>query len=261
MAKATDPEGVQWSAHRRWMCPHLHMTDLGGDGQWAPGLAVVAAWAIILLQIIVTWPFWIVGQWLGAPWTIVISRNGVPVHEERGKGNWRARIRNITESAAAGTLLQAVAASLPPETEMHMTPETWMRMPLETKAMLRTMRTYGKPPYAAITPETKPEKHNVVGAAWPGPTGGTLTPEQVRNMAFSRPPVGKRGYNEDDVDAFLDIVEEALRDPPGRTLTPEEVRRVAFSKPPRGMVGYDEDEVHAFLDLIEQEMTNRAPET
>ena len=145
MAKATDPDGVKWAAHRRWMCPHLRMTDFGADGQWAPGLAVLATWAIILLQIIVTWPFWIIGQWFGASWTIVISRNGVPVHEERGTGNSRLRIQDITEAAAGGTLLQAVAASLPPETEMHMTPQTWMSTSLETKATLRRMLSYGPP--------------------------------------------------------------------------------------------------------------------
>jgi DivIVA domain-containing protein len=40
--------------------------------------------------------------------------------------------------------------------------------------------------------------------------GGCLTPEQVRNVAFSKPPLGKRGYNEAEVDAFLDRVEAAL---------------------------------------------------
>lgn len=37
-------------------------------------------------------------------------------------------------------------------------------------------------------------------------TRGWLTPEQVRNVAFSKPPIGARGYNEDEVDAFLDRV-------------------------------------------------------
>jgi DivIVA domain-containing protein len=211
MAKATDPDGVQWSAHRRWMCPHLHLTDLGADGQWASGVAVLALGAFILLQIIVIWPFWIIGQWLGAPWTIVISRNGVPVHEERGRGNSRARIQNLTEAAAAGTLLQAVAASLPPETEMHMTPETWMSTSLKTKATLATLWSNGHPQSAAITRETKPDKHNVVEAAPPDPTGGRPTPEQVRNTAFSQPPIGNRGYNEDEVDAFLDLVEREFK--------------------------------------------------
>ena len=34
-----------------------------------------------------------------------------------------------------------------------------------------------------------------------------LTPADVHNVAFSKPPIGKRGYNEDEVDAFLDLVE------------------------------------------------------
>ena len=37
-----------------------------------------------------------------------------------------------------------------------------------------------------------------------------LTPADVHNVAFSKPPIGKRGYNEDEVDAFLDLVEGEL---------------------------------------------------
>src|SRR5581483_9179436 len=33
-----------------------------------------------------------------------------------------------------------------------------------------------------------------------------LTPTDVRNVGFSKPPLGKRGYSEDEVDAFLDLV-------------------------------------------------------
>ncbi len=33
-----------------------------------------------------------------------------------------------------------------------------------------------------------------------------LTPADVHNVTFSKPPIGKRGYNEDEVDAFLDLV-------------------------------------------------------
>jgi len=64
--------------------------------------------------------------------------------------------------------------------------------------------------------------------------------------------VGKRGYNEDEVDAFLDWVEAALRDPAAGHLTAEQVRNVAFSKPPIGKRGYNEDEVDAFLSSVEQ---------
>ena len=37
-----------------------------------------------------------------------------------------------------------------------------------------------------------------------------LTPADVANVAFSKPPIGKRGYHEDEVDAFLDLLEAEL---------------------------------------------------
>jgi DivIVA domain-containing protein len=37
-----------------------------------------------------------------------------------------------------------------------------------------------------------------------------LMPADVHNVAFSKPPLGKRGYDEDEVDAFLDLVEAEL---------------------------------------------------
>lgn len=37
-----------------------------------------------------------------------------------------------------------------------------------------------------------------------------LTPADVHNVAFKKPPIGKRGYDEDQVDAFLDEVEAEL---------------------------------------------------
>ena len=37
-----------------------------------------------------------------------------------------------------------------------------------------------------------------------------LTPADVHNVAFSKPPIGKRGYNVEVVDAFLDLVEGEL---------------------------------------------------
>jgi DivIVA domain-containing protein len=87
-------------------------------------------------------------------------------------------------------------------------------------------------------------------------TGDRLTPEQVRNVAFSKPPIGKRGYNEDEVDALLARVEEALQDPLAHPLTADQIRNVAFSKPPIGKRGYSEDEVDAFLDLVEAQMSS-----
>src|SRR6202008_896955 len=37
-----------------------------------------------------------------------------------------------------------------------------------------------------------------------------LTPADVHNVAFKKPPIGKRGYDEEEVDAFLDEVEQEL---------------------------------------------------
>src|ERR1700733_14108727 len=37
-----------------------------------------------------------------------------------------------------------------------------------------------------------------------------LTPAEVHKVAFKKPPIGKRGYDEEEVDAFLDIVEVEL---------------------------------------------------
>ena len=91
----------------------------------------------------------------------------------------------------------------------------------------------------------------------PQPNGG-LTPELVHNVAFAKPPIGKRGYNEDEVDAFLNFVEAALRDPTRRgRLSPEQVRNMVFAKPPIGKRGYNEDEVDAFLDFVAQQLQSR----
>jgi DivIVA domain-containing protein len=58
--------------------------------------------------------------------------------------------------------------------------------------------------------------------------GGYLTPEQVRNVAFSKPPMGRRGYNEDEVDAFLDLIEQQVKSQRGASLP----RRQAGPPPP-----------------------------
>ncbi|MFC5332916.1 DivIVA domain-containing protein [Mycobacterium branderi] len=43
------------------------------------------------------------------------------------------------------------------------------------------------------------------------PRASTLTAADVRGVAFNKPPIGRRGYNEDEVDAFLDRVEKELQ--------------------------------------------------
>ncbi|NEW37230.1 DivIVA domain-containing protein, partial [Nocardia cyriacigeorgica] len=64
----------------------------------------------------------------------------------------------------------------------------------------------------------------------------SLSADDVRGIAFSRPPFGARGYREDEVDAFLDRVEATLRG--ADRLTASEVRDIAFRRPRFGQRGY-----------------------
>jgi|SRR5579884_683277 len=89
------------------------------------------------------------------------------------------------------------------------------------------------------------------------PPYGSLTADDVRDVAFRKPPIGKRGYNEDEVDEFLDSVEAALRDPTASTLTADDVHNVAFNKPPIGKRGYNEDDVDEFLDRVEEQLRSK----
>jgi DivIVA domain-containing protein len=82
-----------------------------------------------------------------------------------------------------------------------------------------------------------------------------VTADDVHNVAFSR---GRRGYHEDEVDAFLDRLEVALRDPTAiGGVTEADLHSVAFSKTPFGKKGYNEEEVDGFLDLVKVELTRR----
>lgn len=84
---------------------------------------------------------------------------------------------------------------------------------------------------------------------------GQLTAADVHDVAFSKPPFGRRGYNEDEVDDFLELLERRLGDPTGvRSPTAADVAAVSFSNPPMGKRGYDEDEVDAFLALAVQQL-------
>ena len=69
-----------------------------------------------------------------------------------------------------------------------------------------------------------------------------LTPAEVHNVAFKKPSIGKRGYDEDEVDAFLDLVEAELEpadrgeqrahDQGRRTTRPAARRRESGAAPP-----------------------------
>ena len=75
-----------------------------------------------------------------------------------------------------------------------------------------------------------------------------MTPEQVHAVAFRKPPIGHRGYDEPAVDDFLDRIAATLAGTP--KITREELTSVKFRKPPIGRRGYSEDEVDAFLQRV-----------
>ena len=82
-----------------------------------------------------------------------------------------------------------------------------------------------------------------------------VTAADVHAVRFGKPPFGRRGYDEGEVDEFLRLVADALAQPPGMSrITGERVHEIAFRKPKVGSRGYDEDEVDAFLDVVEAEM-------
>ena len=80
-----------------------------------------------------------------------------------------------------------------------------------------------------------------------------FTAADIRNIAFHRPPRGRRGYQESQVDAFLDRIEATLLGQDN--LTAKDVRDIRFSRPLIGRRGYDETEVDAFLGQIEQQLS------
>ena len=81
----------------------------------------------------------------------------------------------------------------------------------------------------------------------------SLAVDDVRAVSFSRAPRGRRGYQESQVDAFLDRIEDTLLGQDN--LTAQAVRDVRFSRPLIGRRGYDEDEVDTFLDRVEQQLS------
>src|SRR4051794_4454112 len=60
-----------------------------------------------------------------------------------------------------------------------------------------------------------------------------LTPADIHNMDFRKPPLGKRGYDEEEVDAFLDEVEQQLI----RLLEENEALRDQMRRPGTGGSG------------------------
>lgn len=72
-----------------------------------------------------------------------------------------------------------------------------------------------------------------------------ITAQEVRTASFSK-PLGRQGYDPEQVDALLERIAERL-DGRGH-LTAEDIRTAQFSRPRAFMRGYDPEEVDKLLD-------------
>jgi DivIVA domain-containing protein len=75
-----------------------------------------------------------------------------------------------------------------------------------------------------------------------------MTPDEVHNVAFTKPPIGRRGYDEEEVDALLDLVETTLRGQP--RVTRDQLAAVTFRRPPIGKRGYRQSDVNEFIQRV-----------
>jgi DivIVA domain-containing protein len=111
--------------------------------------------------------------------------------------------------------------------------------------------TRSAPDPAPSVPQTRPE---VDAQPLSDPL---LTADDVNNRQFKTVRLTE-GYDEDEVDEFLDLVALALTDPEGAPvrLRAEDVRNTRFGTT-RLREGYDVEEVDSFLDRIELEFQRR----
>ncbi|WP_063797734.1 DivIVA domain-containing protein [Saccharothrix sp. NRRL B-16348] len=128
---------------------------------------------------------------------------------------------------------------------------TLERMPARPVATPPVSLVPPAPPASPASPAPPPLRPR------PGPGTRPLTARDVRTAAFGKPPRGRRGYQESQVDKFLDRIENTLLGQDD--LTAREVREVRFSRPMFGRRGYDETEVDAFLARVEKQLGDGPP--
>ncbi|MFW5420633.1 DivIVA domain-containing protein [Nocardiopsis sp. CNT-189] len=105
-------------------------------------------------------------------------------------------------------------------------------------------------------PASPPPPPSRAGAHARAEPRGSMSPEHIRGKRFATTRL-TTGYNEDEVDDFLDAAEATLdalikRRPEGVLITASEVERVRFSTT-RARPGYDPGQVDAFLDELAAE--------
>jgi DivIVA domain-containing protein len=116
----------------------------------------------------------------------------------------------------------------------------------EDRAAGAAYNAAGGPASAAVQADVEQQRPESA----PGPEADRAElAEWVETQKFSTTRL-RPGYDEEEVDAFLDAIQETflgIREP---SLTPDEIRFIQFSTT-RMRPGYDEEEVDAFLDEAE----------
>jgi len=82
--------------------------------------------------------------------------------------------------------------------------------------------------------------------------------ERIEAVVLKKPTFGRRGYDEEEVDAFLDRVIAAFKGT-GPPVASQDVGNAIFRRAPLGKRGYDEEEVDALLDMVASECERRWP--
>jgi DivIVA domain-containing protein len=72
--------------------------------------------------------------------------------------------------------------------------------------------------------------------------------DEVRAVRFRKAPIGSRGYDEEDVDEFLDSIEAALRGV--REMDLDELSDPNLGRSPLGKRGYRYEDVDAFVERV-----------
>lgn len=81
----------------------------------------------------------------------------------------------------------------------------------------------------------------------------TLTPADVRSTDFPAASRLRRGYDADEVDAFIESIAVRLETDAG--LSSNDVYHVSFSKNRIGSRGYSESDVDSFLERVQAELS------
>jgi DivIVA domain-containing protein len=86
---------------------------------------------------------------------------------------------------------------------------------------------------------------------------GGLSGNEVRQAAFAKARFGSRGYDLQQVDAFMERVANTL-DGYGMPLTADEIHNVTFDLSKGLRRGYHQDEVDGMLDIVAQQVRRRS---